>query len=272
MRQELLKKLHKCEVVLLDEFVRLCDADHLAYYLFGGTLLGAVRHQGFIPWDDDIDVAMPRRDYEKFLTIAEEKLSDKYYLQTRAKSDYYSKAYAKLRMNNTICVSNDAAKRSKRHPGIWIDIFPLDSGTNQAGIYEKGRRRISKFLSDNIRMRKREEYLPMAHRVISFLPIQTLSKISDILLSGEGDYYLCYSGLYANIYGIERETIAKFHYDPPIELEFEGKMYKAPKDYDFYLRQIYGDNYMIIPPVSERKVHNIIQLNFDTNGPDEALD
>ncbi len=271
MRAEILKKLHEYEIVLLDEFARLCEENDLTYYLFGGTLLGAVRHHGFIPWDDDIDVAMPRCDYEKFLAITEVKLSDKYYLQTRAKSDYYSKAYAKLRMNNTICVSSDAAKRSKRHSGIWIDIFPLDNGTNQPRIYEKGRQKISSFLSNHIRMRKREEYLPLIHRMISLFPMQTLSKISDSLLNGEGDYYICYSGLYANLYGIERETIAKVHYDPPIKLEFEGKKYKAPKDYDFYLRRIYGDDYMIIPPIDKRKAHNIVRLNFDTNGPDEAL-
>ena len=81
MEASVLKKLHDEEVKILDEIVRICSKNNLEYFLIGGTLLGAIRHKGFIPWDDDLDIAMPREDYEKFLKIAEQELEEPYKLE-----------------------------------------------------------------------------------------------------------------------------------------------------------------------------------------------
>ena len=82
MKEENLKKLHETEIEILDAIVEICDLHQLKYYLIGGTLLGAIRHCGFIPWDDDLDIAMPRRDYNRFLKIAKKELNSKFFLQT----------------------------------------------------------------------------------------------------------------------------------------------------------------------------------------------
>ena len=78
--QDILDKLHKVELEILDDFVKICNKNNLTYFLTGGTMLGAVRHNGFIPWDDDIDIGMPRKDYDEFIKIAPKELGNKYYL------------------------------------------------------------------------------------------------------------------------------------------------------------------------------------------------
>ena len=99
---ETLSQLHEVQIEILDEFVKICEKHQLSYSLVGGTLLGAIRHKGFIPWDDDIDVGLLREDYDKFIKIAKEELSDKYYLDCFEYNKDYYLPFAKIKKNNTI--------------------------------------------------------------------------------------------------------------------------------------------------------------------------
>ena len=121
-----LKKLQKIELELLIEFDRICNKHNLKYVLVGGTLIGAIRHKGFIPWDDDIDISMPRNDYNKFIEIQKKELNhNKYYFQSMETNKNFGLPFGKLRRKDSIyCESTCPIARNEQ--GIWIDIFPID--------------------------------------------------------------------------------------------------------------------------------------------------
>ncbi len=123
--EEVLKQVKQKEIGLLRNFIDICNSLHLRHYIAYGTLLGAVRHKGFIPWDDDIDVIMPRSDYEVFLDNAQTMLQDGYFLQTNETDKEYVNPYAKLRDSNTAFLEIPYLN-SNINQGIFLDIFPLD--------------------------------------------------------------------------------------------------------------------------------------------------
>ncbi len=132
---EKIKKLKEIELELFKQFVRICEKNSLRYFVVGGTALGAVRHKGFIPWDDDIDVALPRGDYEKFLSIAQSWLPENMFLQTYITDKNYPNPFAKLRRSDTAFIEKSASRIKMNH-GVYIDIFPLD-GYSRPGIKGK---------------------------------------------------------------------------------------------------------------------------------------
>jgi len=129
MDQKTLTRLHNVMLEIMEEFVRICDENNFTYYMVGGTLLGAVRHKGFIPWDDDMDIAMPRNDYEKFLDIFDKNVETNYYvLSYRCPENVYYKyrPYTKFCKKNTI-YAKEYIHNPKDYPGIFIDIWPVDN-------------------------------------------------------------------------------------------------------------------------------------------------
>lgn len=118
---------------ILDEIVRICEEENLTYYLAGGSVLGAIRHGGFIPWDDDIGIMVPREDYEKFAEACKRKLNSNYFYQSIDTDARYVKRFAKVRKNNTI-FQEKMFNGIQQHNGIYVDIFPLDNARNQFGI------------------------------------------------------------------------------------------------------------------------------------------
>ena len=124
---ENLKEHQSVMYEMLKEVARICRKNNITYMLFAGTMLGAVRHKGFIPWDDDLDILMLRREYEKFLKIAEKDLNlEKYYLQKEF-SPHWPMFFSKLRCNGTACIERYVPKDEDTHMGVYIDIFPCDN-------------------------------------------------------------------------------------------------------------------------------------------------
>ena len=123
-----IKKVWAVEIDLLDQFIKFCEHYQITYYAAFGTILGAVRHRGFIPWDDDIDVVVPRKDYEKIEKYAPKYFKEPYFFQTERTDPGFSRYFARLRNSSTTAIAaGDMYSHLKTNQGIWIDIFPMDN-------------------------------------------------------------------------------------------------------------------------------------------------
>jgi len=136
MNANQLKRLQNIEYEILQEIVRICEKNNLSYFLIGGTLLGAVRHKGFIPWDDDLDIAIPRKDYEKFLKICQTQLNSDYFLHCNKTDPDYWLPFAKVRKKNTL-FDEKSITSIETHKGIYNDVFPLDNAKKTTKYYSK---------------------------------------------------------------------------------------------------------------------------------------
>lgn len=137
-----MKKVWAVELDLLDKFQQVCAANGLRYFAAGGTLIGAVRHRGFIPWDDDIDLVMLREDYDRLLAIAPAAFEPPYFLQTAYSDKQYSRGHAQLRHSNTTAILNSEKGCFPFNQGIFIDIFPLDAVPDDPKSFAAQRRAI----------------------------------------------------------------------------------------------------------------------------------
>jgi len=126
MEQKLLRKVQLTQLEIAREIKRVCEENDIAYFLSDGSFLGAVRHQGFIPWDDDMDMAMPRKDYEKFCRIAPEKLKKEYCLQSWYTDPNYGLPFAKVMKRGTVYLESKKTRRLQEN-GFYVDIFPVDN-------------------------------------------------------------------------------------------------------------------------------------------------
>ena len=263
-----LKELHSVEIELLDEFVRICDKYKLTYYLSGGTLLGAVRHNGFIPWDDDIDVSMFRKDYDKFIEIAQKELDSKYYLDAfETNKDYYL-PFAKIKKNKTI-FDEEESTNVIHHKGIYIDIFPLDNIKNN---HKLGKiralfvRSIVEVMFYKLKIRSLNKVKhPALVLILSLLSKKSLMKWQKHLLTKNKNDESLYVCALAGSYAYEKELILREKFYPPKKVVFEGKEYNGMNDNDSYLSQVYGD-YMKLPPKEKRVNHMPLKIVFDTEG------
>lgn len=243
---------------LLKEFDRVCQVLDIPYVLFAGTLLGAVRHQGFIPWDDDLDVLMLRADYRRFLAEAPAVLdTDTFFLQSEF-SDHWPMFFSKLRLNGTTCLEKYHPKDTQTHQGIYIDLFPCDDARPTAF----GRR--WQFAASKVVIAKaldqrgydtdsRAKKLMMA--LCRPLPQTPFLKA---VMRGRADGTVVHTFLSA-ARRYDKNVIPRRFLTDRCTVEFEGGRYPAPADYDACLRMLYGD-YMQLPPPEERvcKQHAVL--------------
>lgn len=250
-----LRRLQLVQTALLQEFDRVCRLYGIKYIIGSGTLLGAVRYKGFIPWDDDIDVEMLREDYEKFRSIANKSLHEKVFFQDHKTDPHFPWLYGKLRMHGTRAVRL-GQEHLKMHSGVFVDIFPRDPvPNNDSGriLYESVAKlcrkilyaRVAKVTAESSKARLGWAVASMVPKVIPFAIAYLLRKCIDSNTAKRVRSY-GYHGRY------ETEGYDKQWFTELIEIEFEGGVYYAPADWDGYLRFVYGADYMIPPPVSER--------------------
>ncbi|MBR2555220.1 MAG: LicD family protein [Lachnospiraceae bacterium] len=264
-----LRQLQLVELDMLKQFVAFCEKNGLRYYLLEGTLLGAVRHKGFIPWDDDIDVVMPRNDYNKLLELGrnafEEPLSLNHYSFTPGY--YYS--FARL-ANNSIHIMNHSANIPRKE-AVAVDIIPLD-GFPDPGIrrlFHKLRitywwdlNNLAQFdeLVDQKRKRTRRVkfFLAIASKLQwLFRNVNTkkcLENVNKALAAYDYDSDTNYVINYLGTWGFH-EIIPRDYMGEGSKVEFEGEEFMAPADTHAMLTMIYGD-YMTMPPENERNWHN----------------
>ena len=265
---ELLRNLQLTLASMLDEIVRICDKHNLQYFLIGGTLLGAARHKGFIPWDDDLDIAMPRNDYEKFQKICIRELNEDYYLHSIDTDPKYWVSFIKIRKKGTIFEPRQDVTIDTPYKGVYIDIFPLDNAKKESSFMQNIQSYICKGLT-SFQYRRRKATmitktplpLKLLYPFLSLFSIETISRlISKVMQWNKNDDALYYANI-GSFMNIKKQTIPKEKLFPVKKLEFEGKMYSVPRDYDYVLRKSYGD-YMVLPPEDKRVTHrpNRIEL------------
>lgn len=271
-----IKDVQKIELDILLEFDRICKKHNINYQLYSGTLIGAIRHKGFIPWDDDIDVAMLREDYDQFLTVIDNELPDDYFFQTYETDPSYMNKFAKIRKNDTIFME-EMVQELDMHHGVYIDIFAFDNikpdsidGKKQIKLL----RSIDRLFKYRIKYRY-ENMEPGYERIkarfkynfIKTLPVTKLeveNKVLNIMkkFNGEKTEYV------ADLANPSKETLDTFmmkrtELEDSILWEFEKYKFPVPKNYDSVLTRAYGD-YMKLPEPNQRfSHHDIVTIDLD---------
>lgn len=263
MRKVELSEVKKIELNLLIQFDTFCKKHNLYYVLCGGTLLGAVRHKGFIPWDDDIDVLMPRPDYEKLMLLKKEMITEipSYIKMTSWKNK--SSNYPFVKWVDSRTKIYEKYYNSDIESNIWIDIFPIDGNPDSKSklnhLYFK-----SKFLRKILMLKyaRLGEGKSQAKKYAKFLIKPFLKSVNTYRLCDFLDkiaktykFESCnYIGGVLWGYG-PQERVLKDSFLKPIKMEFEGYTFNAPSNYDDYLKGLYKD-YMQIPPEDKRITHS----------------
>jgi len=237
-----MNNLKKAQEIMFDTLVdidRICQKYHINYWLSSGTLLGAVRHNSFIPWDDDLDICMIKEDYDQFLQIAQKELPNNMFLQTKKTDKGFPYDIAKIRNNKGIIIEkHEANKNVKYNQGIFIDIFPMILVSN----------------SKLLRFYQKVHFLFVKLFTYKYLNIECISiylvnlfykfhnKDNNILINSAAlpD---------PNIY------IDKSYIFPLEKIEFHNQEFLAPNNSDKYLKTIYGDDYMTPPPEDKQHSH-----------------
>lgn len=266
-----LGEVHNILLAYLLEIDRICAKHNIKYFLAGGTLLGAIRHNGFIPWDDDADVMMLREDYDKFIKVVQSELPSNLFLQLPSTEKLNHQVFAKIRINNTLFATQFTSKFLNMHNGIFVDILSQDkTGSRKLSqkmhIYLTLLTRsmvFNKWGNTEIKTGGRFPFMCKLLNIIkNILPMTFLEFIQNkiILLhkNNKKSKYL-YDGMGRNL---RRGAFPEEWLEEVIYVDFEGKRFPVPKEYDKYLTYLYGD-YMQMIPVSERRVsHSIVLMDL----------
>lgn len=248
-----MNNLQKKQFDALNYLKEFFDNNNLTYFLIGGTLLGAVRHKGFIPWDDDIDIGMFRSDYDKFIKLW--KNSELYFLQNKITDKRFFSSITKIRINNTLFVEKEI-KHSGLHKGVFIDIFPIDnfpskSSINDEILYFFYKFLISVSLFKNGYRNYRIFLIKFTSFLFSFLHFDYINKIMDRIIRKYNKKDTGFVTSYASGYGYKKQIMEKAIYGNGTNLYFEGILFNCPSNYQGYLTKLYG-NYMKLPPLEKR--------------------
>lgn len=268
MKKIELRELQLLELEIAREIRRICNKNSISFFIIGGTLLGAVRHNGFIPWDDDLDIGMLRDDYNRFLEIAPRELDSRFFLQTTESDSGYYHVFSKVRLNGTHMyeIANGA---QKKHDGIFVDIFPYDRVVEEKALSKLytlklkilGKMTLLKHSYD-LNALTSNPLSKVFNMLLKYFPIST-SKVDRIMDKEmfddiNGKYLMERDGMFKGSLIFPCEYI----YDLT-ELQFENELFPAPKEYDKYLRQAYGD-YMKLPPLEDRLIgHSVLSIELE---------
>ncbi len=264
-----IKRLQEIELDIVLEVDRICKEHNITYYLGEGTLLGAMRHHGFIPWDDDVDIIMPMKDYKKFLQVAPEAINEKYKVQHSSLQDNYQSIFAKVRLLDNSEFFQHSLEGITDENGPYIDIFPLNTVKEHSlDKCKKSKKMLSdcrKAISYNIgdtrpkTIRTKLFYLTVKNKSVTALHKQ-VDEIFNSLEEADGTSY----ANYASYYSIAKQIYPISYYGQPRYVEFEGKRLPVPQKAEEILFTIYGPNWHRMPKYSLRKAkHSISHRNAD---------
>ncbi len=270
MERDVLRKVQMVQLEIAKEIRRVCEENDIRYFLTDGTFLGAVRHGGFIPWDDDLDMGMMRSDYEKFCRIAPQKLKPEYYLQTWYTEPNYGLPFGKVLKRNTVYLESKKTRRLQEN-GIYVDIFPYDYVPEDPA----QRRKLAEQMLSIYRMKlMKSGYQPWMEndRIIWKKRIGYIYYQVKSLFVGQKELARDYDTLAVALHNSDMVCEQCALLNPPYyerrlveelaDYTFEGETFKGPKNYHEYLTNLYGD-YMTLPPEDQRENrHQIVELDF----------
>lgn len=263
---EQFRKMQLTELDMLVEFDRVCREHNINYVLFGGSLLGAVRHKGYIPWDDDADIGMLREDYNLFKRFSQEMNPDICYFQDHDTDNEYRWGYGKLRRTNSIYV-RVGQEHLKCNTGIFVDVFPMDDIPKRVVgqiIQDKICYCMRKILWSEVAKKNTNGLAKAWFTVLSLIPVSLPFKVYDRFArkskNTSPNRVRCLSfpatgTLYKKNPLNIRYGMPKIWFTERKEYEFEGKMFFSSDDFDEVLSYIYGD-YMKLPPEDKREQHS----------------
>lgn len=255
INKEYLDKLHVEILSVMDEIDRVCKKNSLRYYLVGGSLLGAIRHNGFIPWDDDLDIAMPRDDFEKLISLAKTELKSDFSLEWITTDSRYWHPFAKIFKKGTMFQESGASGICLT--GIFVDIFPLDLSSEYGKTLEI-RKQIIRRINAAIFAKNKNEWTlrRIPHRLFAlFFNIRQLHKMMTHIMTSARKAGHTHFANFGSQYKLKKQTMPVEWYGEGITVRFENRCYTAPLQYTKVLTSIYGLNYMDLPPEHKRRCH-----------------
>ncbi len=261
----------QAQLYIAKEVKRICEKNGIKYFIMAGSLLGAVRHGGFIPWDDDMDFGMERQEYDRFLNVCKTDLRPEFFVQTWDTEEHYAFPFGKVMLRDTVWIE-DWAKRVDISHSIYVDIFPYDAIPNN----------LNERKWQNIKHQVYRQILLASNKYDSFVYKKGIKKVlfilmrffgwifprelvknkyKQLILNGRRDDSNEYFA-FGIPYSYERGRMKKEWIDNLSTIKFEDDCFLAPTDTDAYLSFLYGD-YMTPPPVVKRvNYHHIIKSNL----------
>lgn len=247
-----LQEIQNVQLNMLKEIVTIFEKNKIEYTLAYGTFLGAFRHDGCIPWDDDVDIYVLDKQFKKKLKIIERELGDSLFLQYLSTEIMSPWIYYKIRKNNTFMFEEGLSDRYINiHHGVWVDLFPLVHASKNKALLNLQLELIS--LCQTIifyfyDQKKKCNLKICFYNNILRMVYTILNEFTNLLGNRKSNYYIIKS---THFYGgnhlkkIDKILLPKRLFDEKEDYKYEDSFFKGPKDYDTYLKQFYGDNYMI---------------------------
>lgn len=258
MKEINLDECHEILLALGKEFHAICIENAIPYYMLGGTMLGAIRHKGFIPWDDDMDFGIPRLYFDRFIEACAKRNMGHYKLYTKEDSSMVTNDVLKFADTRTIIEETFKGKMEDDNIGVNIDIFPLDPNTGNKSKYSINWK-IEKVLKVKGYVVLDDRNRPFLKRIVAkvmkcFFSAKTLDAYVCRLMKQEAENESL--EYYANYYGAwgMKETISKEIFGTPTLYNFEDTVFYGAEYPDAYLKSLYN-NYMSLPPENKRHIH-----------------
>lgn len=279
--EEQTKELQKVLLEIMDDIHFVCEKNNLTYYLGGGSALGAVRHKGFIPWDDDMDVIMPREDYDKLPELLNSEFPDKYFFEEIRRNEKYDANFMKVRLKGTLLC--ELFESDIENAGIFIDINPLEN------LYDSSLLRklhgyfceflllicscvriknnaplIMPYITDSKQIKIVKRKLNLA-KLLSFLSLRKWLLFTEKRLSvckNKNSHFVSIPTGRGHYFG---EMQPRKTFEKAVLTEFENRKYYIMSDTNAYLTGLFGADYMTPPPESNRERHAVMALKFPEN-------
>ena len=277
-----LKKFQDYLLSILKDFIEVTQKYGLNYSLGGGSVLGAIRHGGFIPWDDDIDINMPRKDFEKLRRIFDSELGDRYTFCTPEDGKGHGLAHSQIKRKGTIYRSFNELSKPEDQCGIGIDVFVADNVPDNL-ILRCVHEMLCLFIGFMLTCRKTYEdyhyivkYLPKANRakraffikycmgtIVSLIPLDSLAYFTDRcygLYKDDRSKYVSFISGRKHYRGemYRRTDLCRF-----VKKDFEGIVVNIPIGYKTYCKKLFGYDYLELPPENERESHPLMELRYN---------